>query len=139
MKTSTALVVPAPSRYALIADGDGVNRAHLGEVLRQRGLGVLEAASGEEALAAVRDHLELLDLVVLELKLPGKDGFDVLVDIRTPTRQRSVPIVVVTGQGPDLAKCALELGADEAVLKGASDDEVGALIDLALANRAPPA
>jgi len=139
MKNSTALVLPAPSRYALIADPDPGVRAQLGSVLRQRGLGVLEAATGEEAVAMVRDYLTLLDLVVLELVLPGKDGFDVLGEIRTPTRQHAVPIVVVTGHGAEMAKCALELGADEAVLKGASDEEVGAFLDLALANRAAPA
>lgn len=132
-----------PIRVAVVADDDALIRAQFVDLLRARGLAVVEATDGAEAIAAVHAHLASLALVVLDLAMPNVDGFDVLSDVRGPTRERHVPIVVVTGGTTEQAQAALALGADQAVMKGATLEELGALIDLSLevtaAMAAPPA
>ena len=54
------------------------------------------ALSGEEGLAFLRDGTELPALVLLDLKMPGMDGIDVLRAIRADDRLCPVPVVVVT-------------------------------------------
>jgi CheY-like chemotaxis protein len=61
-------------------EDDDANRTILGEFLRSRGYEVDEAASGAEAL--VRAAAGSPDLVVLDIQLPGMDGFEVLARLR---------------------------------------------------------
>jgi CheY-like chemotaxis protein len=119
-------------RIALVADDDALPRTQTADLMRARGFEVVEAADGGEAIAAVMTHLESLAVVVLDLAMPNIDGFDVLTEIRDATRERKIPIVVVTGAGPDQAQAAMALGADQAVMKGATMEELGALVDLSL-------
>ena len=131
---SAPIVPPLPSAgLALVADDDRLIRAQLGDLLRARGHQVLEASTGEEAAAAALASLDELQVVLLDLTMPDKDGFDVLTEIREPTRARGIPIVVLTGGTAEQAQCAVALGADEAFIKGASPEELGALLDVVLA------
>lgn len=97
-----------------------------------RGFDVVEASDGAEAIAAVMTNLDRLAVVLLDLTMPNVDGFDVLSEIRGPTRERKIPIVVVTGAATEQAQAAMALGADQAVMKGATLEEIGALVDLAI-------
>ncbi len=54
------------------------------------------ASSGEEGLASLRSEAELPALVLLDLKMPGMDGLDVLRAIRADARLCPVPVIVVT-------------------------------------------
>lgn len=119
-------------RIAIVADDDALPRTQTADLMRARGFEVVEAADGGEAIAAVMTHLESLAVVVLDLSMPNIDGFDVLTEIRDATRARKIPIVVVTGAGADQAQAAMALGADQAVMKGATMEELGALLDLSL-------
>ncbi len=119
-------------RIALVADDDALPRAQTSDLMRAKGFEVVEAIDGAEAIAAVMTHLESLAVVVLDLTMPNIDGFDVLSEIRGPTRARHIPIVVVTGSGAEQAQAAMALGADQAVMKGATMEELGALVDLSM-------
>ena len=61
-----------------------------------RGIDVESALSGEEGLARLRGQSALPSLVLLDLKMPGMDGLDVLRAIKSDERLRSIPVVVVT-------------------------------------------
>ena len=81
--------------------------------LEREGFQVRSAASGEQALEEVQGRLPAL--VVLDVMLPGIDGFDVCRRIRA---QSNVPILDVTAREDDLDKIVgLELGADDYMTK----------------------
>jgi two-component system, OmpR family, response regulator RegX3 len=78
--------------------------------LRREGYDVSRVASGEDALEA-----SPADLVLLDLRLPDIDGFDVCRQLRQRSR---VPIIVVTARGEEADRVVgLELGADDYVVK----------------------
>ncbi|HLX35191.1 MAG TPA: response regulator transcription factor [Candidatus Limnocylindrales bacterium] len=81
--------------------------------LEKEGFGVIWATDGEEALALHARHDP--DLVVLDLMLPKKDGFEVCREIR---RRGETPIVMLTARSDDVDSIVgLELGADDYVTK----------------------
>src|SRR5512139_1963662 len=81
--------------------------------LEQAGFAVVEAGDGQTALIQARR--EKPDLVVLDLGLPGIDGFEVA---RTLRRERDTPIIMLTARIEDTDKIVgLELGADDYVTK----------------------
>lgn len=97
----------------LVAEDDPAIRALLRRTLGLEGYQVVEAEDGEEAVEkALQQHP---DLVILDVLLPRKDGWDVCREIR---RESSVPILMLTalGQEEDEVK-GLEVGADDYVVK----------------------
>jgi two-component system, OmpR family, alkaline phosphatase synthesis response regulator PhoP len=81
--------------------------------LEKEGYGVIVAADGEEALALHARHDP--DLVILDLMLPKRNGFDVCREIR---RRGETPIVMLTARADDIDSIVgLELGADDYVTK----------------------
>lgn len=100
------------SRILLIEDDDSV-RTSLAMALGRYGHRMLSARTGEEGLRAYREHGP--ELVVLDLMLPGMDGFEVCRRIRTTGM---VPIIMLTARGDDLDIVGgLEAGADDYVVK----------------------
>jgi signal transduction histidine kinase/CheY-like chemotaxis protein len=85
-------------RSVLVVDDDTDTLRLLGRMVRStlRHGQVRLAAGGEEALAMMRDRPP--DLVLLDLVMPGIDGYGVLRKIQTTDRLRDVPVVVITGQ-----------------------------------------
>src|SRR2546428_4841954 len=78
-------------------EDDPVNRALVRKVLGASGYDVLEAADGiRGAEAAVRERP---DLVLLDINVPGLDGYEVCLKIRSEPTLTGVPIVAITAQG----------------------------------------
>ncbi len=123
-------------KIAIVVDDDRTVRAILLDALAARGYQVVEAATGREAIDAVSGALSRLELVVLDLTLPDMDGFEVLTQIREPTKDAGVGIIVVTGSDGEMARLAVEFGADDVLLKGSSLEEIAAHVDLVVAERA---
>ena len=71
------------------------------------------ATAGKSALAMLRNGLRVPALILLDLKMPGMDGIEVLREIRTDDRLRDLPVVVVTSS-------ALESDREDAFAAGAS-------------------
>ncbi len=81
---------------------------------------VVEAGDGEEALRLIRSARP--DIVVLDLALPGRDGFSVLGELR---RESTLPVIVLTARGLEHDKIrGLELGADDYMTKPFSPREL---------------
>lgn len=96
----------------LIEDDRSVRNA-LEFALRRQGHHVSAAATGEEGVALVRDAAP--DIVVLDLMLPGIDGFEVCRRVRA---MGDVPVVMLTARGDDFDVVGgLEAGADDYVVK----------------------
>jgi DNA-binding response OmpR family regulator len=92
--------------------------------LESAGFGVLTASDGDSALEIVEASNP--DLVVLDVIMPGMDGFEVLRRLRA---RRAVPVVLLTARGNDADKVrGLDLGADDYLTKPFSPDELSARI-----------
>src|SRR5205823_6437150 len=105
----------------LVVDDDDAARQALLVALDGAGYRVTGADSGEAALAALDRDPSAYGLVVLDLGLPGLDGFGVLEAIRTRPATRALPVLVVTGRDLDAAeKSRLAARAVEVLRK--SDD-----------------
>ena len=96
---------------------------------------VLEAGDGEEALRLMRETK--LDIVILGLALPSRDGFSVLEELR---RESNLPVIVLTARGMEHDKIrGLELGADDYMTKPFSPRELVARIQTVLRRSDAPA
>ncbi|HEX8552342.1 MAG TPA: HAMP domain-containing protein [Abditibacteriaceae bacterium] len=87
-------------RELLIVEDDDVQRQSLNELLAGMDVNVTGVASGEEALAKLKEAP--FDCVVLDLGLPDMAGFDVLKKIKRQAKYRDLPVVIYTGR--DLSK-----------------------------------
>jgi two-component system, OmpR family, response regulator MtrA len=97
----------------LLVEDDPGARQGLELALRRLGYGVLPAASGEAALDGIRQAT--VDVVVLDVMLPGLDGFEVCRRLR---RDSEIPVIMLTARGDDLDIVGgLEAGADDYVVK----------------------
>ncbi len=105
--------VPGSGRLVLLVEDDARIRRVLGISLRREGHRVVEVETGEAALEAMQH--ENVDVVVLDLMLPGIDGFEVCRRLR---RSSEVPVIVVSAldSSQDIVD-GLEAGADDYVVK----------------------
>ena len=70
------------------------------------------------------------DVIISDISMPGKDGFDLLSSIRSSDRTRDLPVLMLTGlDDQDLKKRALEQGADDLITKPARKEELMARIN----------
>jgi CheY-like chemotaxis protein len=77
---------------------------------------ILEASDGEEAVKLTRLHKP--SLVLMDILMPGKDGYSACSEIKTDPRTKSVPVVMVSAIGHKLnAKLSAEVGADGYITK----------------------
>lgn len=128
----------AEQSNVLLVEDDPTLRSTLAFNLTREGYNVLTSDDGERALETVRDHGEALDLVVLDIMLPGINGFQVLQQIRRLGLQ--VPVLMLSARGEEQDKVdGLELGADDFVVKPFALRELLARIRAALRRRAVPA
>jgi two-component system, OmpR family, response regulator len=108
----------------LVEDDDSIGRLVKAYLEQQDGWRVVWLRSGEEAVAELRRHP--VRLVVLDIGLPGIDGFEVCRQMRA---QSKVPIVMLTARDEEPDRVAgLELGADDYVAKPFSPRELAARI-----------
>lgn len=84
------------------------------------------AADGHEAIEVFRE--EEPDLVLIEAQLPGLDGFGVLAWLKSGHRTRRIPVVVITGAGPAVARMMLDRGCDQCLLKPLDDGRLDVLL-----------
>jgi two-component system KDP operon response regulator KdpE len=119
-----------PSRV-LIVDDEPPIRRFLRTSLEAQGYQTIEAETGEDALAALVKNR--VDIVVLDLGLPGMDGLEVLKRLRS---QSPIPVIVLSSRADEAGKVkALDLGADDYVTKPFGMDELLARLRAALRHR----
>ena len=100
----------------LVVDDNEDNRRILRDLLRSAGYGVIEATTGEDGVAAAKARTP--DLILMDIQLPGIDGYEATRRIKADGTLRPIPLIVVTSYAlsGDDAK-ALAAGADAYVAK----------------------
>jgi EAL domain-containing protein (putative c-di-GMP-specific phosphodiesterase class I)/DNA-binding response OmpR family regulator len=123
-------VIPQISRPSavLVVDDDDAARGLVSLALRRAGFAVLEAISGEAALDVVSG--ESVGLVVLDIRMPGLSGTDVIHALRSRSETATMPILLMTGS-PDADSViqGLDAGADDFVPKPVRLDELVARVN----------
>ena len=107
--------LPIAAKVLLVDDEDQLRRV-LRDLLERDGFVVTEARDGVEALDQIDRHAP--DIIVLDLNLPGLDGYGVLSHLRSRPATASIPVVVLTAQGDeDNEVRVFEMGADDFLSK----------------------
>jgi two-component system alkaline phosphatase synthesis response regulator PhoP len=122
----------------LVADDDPIVLRFLEALLSDAGYEVCTAGDGEEALQKIRE--EKPDMVILDLVMPYRDGFDICRTVRQSPSTRTLPIIVLSmkDKESDIIRC-FEAGADEFVRKPFNALELIARIRKILDRRSPSA
>ncbi len=100
----------------LVAEDDKFLANVLLSKLQKEGFEVIHTFEGEEALAKIRKKRP--DLVLLDLILQVKDGFDVLKELKADESLKSIPVIILSNLGQDEdIKRGQELGAEDYLVK----------------------
>jgi len=92
-------------------------------LLKRDGWDVKTHANGHDALDAI--HRNKPDLIVLDVMLPGKSGYEILRDLRTEEDNRALPVLMLTARGQDKDRdLATQLGATRFMTKPFSNAEL---------------
>lgn len=108
----------------LYVDDEELNRRMIGSMLRKAGAEMTEAADAETGLwmIAARDF----DLVLMDLRMPGKDGFAAIGEIRAHEgAMKDVPIIVITADdAQDIRTRARAVGANDVLVKPVAKEQL---------------
>jgi CheY-like chemotaxis protein len=110
---ASAHVKELAGKTVLVVDDDMRNAFALSKVLRGKGLSVLLAQDGHKALAQL-DESEEIHVVLMDIMMPGIDGYDTIREIRKQPRFGALPIVALTAKAMpgDREKC-IRVGAND--------------------------
>ncbi len=104
-------------KQILVVDDSHVEQVLLSGLLKKE-YKVLEAVSGEAALDILRRQFKSISAIILDIMLPGIDGFEVLTKLKSNALWRSIPVIVTTGMQDESTQIkALESGANAFVTK----------------------
>ena len=103
----------------LIADDEARIRRLVSDFLKRDGHTILEAADGKAALELIENRRPTIDLAILDVMMPGMDGFEVLREIREQENgEKHLPVMLLTARAEDADQVrGLEGGADDYVTK----------------------
>jgi DNA-binding response OmpR family regulator len=112
----------------LVADDEPAVRSFVGYSLRGANFEVIEATHGTNALSMIRSSRP--DIVLLDIRMPGMDGMDVLRQMRKSPVSKSLPVIFLMGTILDVDKLVgvLELDPSDFVTKEVSSRELVARV-----------
>ncbi|OLC05015.1 MAG: hypothetical protein AUH78_15445 [Gemmatimonadetes bacterium 13_1_40CM_4_69_8] len=125
-----------PARKVLLVDDEDSLRKVMKELLERDGYLVTEARDGVQAL----DQVDRVgpDIIVLDLNLPGLDGYGVLSHLRSRPATATIPVIVLTAKGDeDNEVRVFELGADDFLSKPFRARALSARLEAVLGRRRP--
>lgn len=112
------------TRTALVVDDDDEARTTAASAIAPAGYGVIEASDAEQALEVIRR--QSVDVVILDLGLPGRNGLDLLLSLR---QHSDVPVLVVSATtDPTTRVAAFRFGADDFLVKPIFPAELSARV-----------
>ena len=118
-----------PKERILTIEDDAAIRRGIVDALRFAGYGTLEAANGDDGMRLALERT--FDLLLLDLVLPGRDGLEILDEVRKA--RPTLPIIVLTARGDEADRVrGLRGGADDYVVKPFSVKELLARVEAVL-------
>ena len=124
------------SAVALVVDDSAVNRMLLSRHLASIGISSREVEDGEAALAALRDGTSDVAVVLLDVMMPGMDGYETLAAIKSDETLRHLPVIMVSGvdELDSVVRC-IELGAADYLAKPFNPVILAARVRASLADK----
>ena len=120
-------VTTATNRHILVIDDEPHIRRVLSAILGGQGYEVTTASDGSEGLREIGDSV---DLVILDLMMPGASGLEILSKIRTDPERSETPVIILTAKGQDTDReAAIAGGADDFMTKPFSPKKLLARIE----------
>ena len=108
---------------ALIVDDSSTEREILTSCLQKAGLNVSIATSGEEAMEKIGSSIP--DVIVLDVVLPGRSGFEICRDLKAGAKTNGIPIVMCSSKGSEMDKFwGMKQGADAYISKPIDQEEL---------------
>ncbi len=104
------------AKKILVVEDDKFLRELIAQKIMKEGYDVIEAVDGEKGAESIKK--EKPDLVLLDLILPGVDGFEVLAKMKSDPATNQIPVIILSnlGQKDDIEK-GLEMGANDYLIK----------------------
>lgn len=122
------------AKKILVVDDEQVNVKMVAYILKSNGYDVVMAFNGKEGLSMAKK--EVPDLVLLDILMPGMDGFEVLARIRQEDRLKNTKIVMLTAKEKmDDVERAMTLGAKSYIMKPFTSDTLIAKVKYALGDQ----
>ena len=104
------------AKYVLIVDDEPNIVLSLEFLMKKEGYTVESVSNGEEAMLAIAEKVP--DLILLDVMMPRKDGYEVCQELRASPEWQDIKIVMLTAKGRDVEReKGLALGADDYVTK----------------------
>lgn len=105
------------SKKILLVDDDMRNVFALSKILQERGMEILKAENGKNALEILENHSDI-DLVLMDIMMPEMDGYEAMKRIRSQVKFSSLPVIALTAKAmkDDKQKC-IDAGANDYITK----------------------
>ena len=112
-------------RKALLVDDDARNIFALSSVLERRGMNVLTATTGREAISLSSRRIASISIVLMDIMMPEMDGYETMQAIRSDALLRRLPIIALTAKAMkgDRERC-LEAGASDYLAKPVNTEQL---------------
>jgi two-component system chemotaxis response regulator CheY len=108
----------------MVVDDSRALRRILGEMLKQSGFEIVEAANGREALTRLQENAPL-DVVLVDWNMPEMNGLELVRAVRGDSRYDAMPLIMVTTETEiEQMQSALQSGANEYVMKPFTNDVI---------------
>jgi two-component system phosphate regulon response regulator PhoB len=118
----------------LVADDDPDLREIVKITLQRDGYDVIEAADGEQTIARAIDSAP--SLILLDIMMPGPDGFDTCRQLKSDQRTHLVPVIFITGNGDPRARTqGMQEGADDCLDKPFDPRDLSRRVRMAIQRR----
>jgi len=125
------------TKRCLVVDDDPAIRDILVTNLEAEGMDVRTADNGDDAVGVARELAPGLDLIVLDVMMPGRDGYAVLGELKSDPSTSEIPVVLLTAKaGDDDVWEGWKSGADYYITKPFAIDELMYFIDMAFGTTA---
>ena len=112
-----------PVHKILIVDDSKTELHHLSEVLSKRGFSVRTAENGEEAMRRLAE--EKPDLILMDVVMPGQNGFQLTRSITRDARYADVPVIMCTSKNQETDKVwGMRQGARDYIVKPVNTEEL---------------
>jgi CheY-like chemotaxis protein len=105
------------SKKILLVDDDMRNLFALSKILKERGMEIIKAENGKNALEMLELHPDI-DLVLMDIMMPEMDGFEAMKRIRSSMKFKKLPVIALTAKAmkDDKQKC-IDAGANDYITK----------------------